>query len=398
MAAIPANVIQQVREVLRRDFVTREEFQRAGAEGYARGYLHQRGDPGGREPSICKLILVSLGRDRQLAGDFGYEREVYSGLQTKALSAGVDAAGGFLVPEEFRRRVIEQLSELIAVRAALIADGGQVIPMVSDTLKTPRGAGAVTADWVAENVDAALSDPGVEQVTLSLKDLIAATQVSNKLVEVSDPAADVFVERRLVRAIAEKESLDFLRRAAGGSGPIGIENIAGVQSFTIAAGAGGEVALGDLEKAEELLISKKFAPPFQWIGNAAIYRRVANFKTADGAYLWERRFQLPLGPDVRPGDVGAPRIARGRVQPLGYDFFFESQLPSNLGVGTNETIFYLTKARHIMIGDSLLGLTLSASREFKFLADALTVKAVRRTDVSLEYPEALVKIVGAKAA
>lgn len=378
-----------------------QALQRQVAElRVAPGLLHpdNAGSVPKRKASICKLLMLSSGVRMSERIDAGYEKELFPGLQQKALSAGTDASGGFLAPEQFNERLIEAVTAFVAVRAAQARDGGSPFPMSSDTLKTARGSGSVGADWVAESIDAVLSDPGTEQVTLSLKDLIAATQISNKLIEVANPAADEFVERRLIRAIVEKESIDFLRRAAGGSGPTGIANIAGVQTFLIAAGAAGAIALVDLEKAEGLLIDAGFAPPFQWLGNSKIYRKIAALKDADGRRLFEPPTLVQqAGPLVEQLFSGATRAAMGRIQPLGYEFLFESQIPSNLGVGTNETELYLVKGREIMIGDNSAGVVLAASNQFKFLADATVIRATKRTDINMEHAAALVKVTGANA-
>lgn len=410
---IPEDVMSEVKIALGETFVTQEshdeavqaaddraeKFERELAEAKAAAVISPKNADGAkRKASMCKLLLISEGRDTKLEGriDFGYEREVYTDLAKKALSVGADAAGGFLVPEEFQKRLILALTGFVAVRAVQAADGAIPMPMTTDTLRVPRGAGAVTADWTAENVDATLSDPTTEQVSLNLKDLIAATQLSNKLLELSNPAADDFVERRLIRAIVEKESIDFLRRTAGGNGPEGIKDIAGVQTFIIAGGAGTNVAVEDLEKAENLLLDAGFAPPYQWIGNAKAYGKIANLKDNDGRRLFEPSMVTQAGNAEISTIFGASRTATGRVEPLGYRWYFESQIPNNLGTG-GDTEFYLCKGSTIMIGDGAFGTVLSASKEFKFLADATVVKAVRRTDVNLEQPAGLVQVNGALA-
>lgn len=358
-----------------------ERFEKELSEQKAAAFLSatNAGSEPKRHWSITKTVYGSIyGFGRRARLDDSYEREVFQDLHEKALSAGSDSAGGFLVPEEFRTELIKQLAQRVAVRQALAADGGTPIPMVSDTLRVARGSGSIVAAYTAENVDAALSDPGTEQVTLSLKDLIVATQLSNKLVELSNPEADTFVENRLRRAIIEREETAFLRDdGSPAEEPTGILNLADSGNKFNSTGTGGEIVIEDLLKAERLLLEAGLNPPFGWILNVKSFAKLRALKDGDGRPIFDPNWSAE---------------AFGRLTPLGYSIFVSTQIPSNLGASSDRTEIYLVKGSEILIGQSTAGPVVSSSKEFKFLADALVVKAVQRHDINLAHAKAVAVI------
>jgi len=250
--------------------------------------------------------------------------------------------------------------------------------MPTDTLNIPRGAGSVVASYVAENVDAALSDPSTEQVKLQLKYLITATQLSNKLLELSNPAADAFVTNRLTRAIREKEDITFLR--ADGSPaeePTGILNLVDSGNKFDSTGAGGEITVDDLIEAEGRLLDAGLDPGFAWVMNTKAWRKIRRLKDSDNRPLFDPDFS---------------QQAFGRLAPLGYPVFIASQIPSNLGVSSDRTEVYLVKGSELLIAESVNGPVVSASQHFKFIADATVIKVVLRHDIQLAHAKGVAVI------
>lgn len=392
------SAVSEVRQRLsegNQGFVTRDELSRAiqplsdSTERFAKELSEQKaaaflsatnaGSDPKRRWSICKMVWGSAnGFGRRAHVDDSFEKELFDDLHTKALSAGSDAAGGFLVPEEFRTDLIEQLAQRVAVRQAVAADGSTPIPMTSDTLRIARGSGSITASYVPENIDAALQDAGTDQVVLNLKDLIIAMQASNKLIELSNPEADTFIENRLMRAIIEREETAFLRDdGSPAEEPTGILNLADSGNKFNSTGAGGEIVIDDLLKAERLLLEAGLNPPFGWIANVKTFAKLRALKDGDGRPIFDPNWSAE---------------AFGRLTPLGYPIFVSTQIPSNLGASSDRTEIYLVKGSEILIGQSTAGPVVSASKEFKFLADALVIKAVQRHDIALGHAKAVAVI------
>ena len=126
-----------------------------------------------------------------------------------------------------------------------------------------------------------------------------------------------------------------------------------------------------MTKAERLLIEAKLKPPFVWIMNGRMFDRVRNLKDSQNRPLFE--------PDFFSAN------ALSRLKPLGYQIILSSQIPNNLSASSDRSEIYLVKGSEILIGDSSAAPVLSASKEFKFLADATVVKIVHRTDINVRH-------------
>lgn len=107
---------------------------------------------------------------RQWCHDHGVELRV----QTEA----VNAAGGFVVPDEFERAVIDLRETYGLFRA-----NARVVPMASDHMLIPRRAGGVTAYFIGETTAITASDKSWNQVELTAKKLGALTRMSSELSE-----------------------------------------------------------------------------------------------------------------------------------------------------------------------------------------------------------------------
>jgi HK97 family phage major capsid protein len=145
--------------------------------------------------SCGKWLLATVMGDaasRQWCRDHGFEIRV----QTE----GTNAAGGFLVPDEFERAVID-LRETYGMYRA----NARRVPMSSDHMIIPRRTGGVTAYFVGETEEITASDKSWNQVELTAKKLGALTRMSTDLSEdaiinVADDLAD-----EMAYAFANKE-------------------------------------------------------------------------------------------------------------------------------------------------------------------------------------------------
>ena len=114
-----------------------------------------------------------------------------NGINVKAHTEGVNAAGGFLVPDEFE-------NELIVLREqyGVFRRNARVWRMASDTLRIPRKNNGLTAYWVGEAIAGTESTNTFDSIQLVAKKLMCLTTVSNELLEdsVIDLAGDVASE------------------------------------------------------------------------------------------------------------------------------------------------------------------------------------------------------------
>jgi HK97 family phage major capsid protein len=119
----------------------------------------------------------------------------------KALAEGVGTSGGFLVPQEMSKAIIE----LRDVRGVFrrVCDGAT--PMTSDSLSVPRRVGGATAFFSAEASTLTESNQTWDNVGLVAKKLAVLTRTSSELQE--DAAANFgeTISREFAYALASKE-------------------------------------------------------------------------------------------------------------------------------------------------------------------------------------------------
>lgn len=138
----------------------------------------------------------------------------------KAMSAGDPTAGGFLVPIEFSADVIELLRASAVVRSL----GPTTIPMRSGTLKVPKITAGSAAAYVGESVNIGKTEVDTGQITLTFKKLAALVPVSNDLIRYAAPSADAIVRDDLIRSMATREDLAFIRNDGTSGTPKGLKN------------------------------------------------------------------------------------------------------------------------------------------------------------------------------
>lgn len=100
------------------------------------------------------------------------------GIEMRVQTEGVTTAGGFLVPDEFERAVIDLRDTYGMFRA-----NARIHPMSSDHTLIPRRTGGVTAYFVGETTEITASDKSWNQVELTAKKLGALTRMSTDLSE-----------------------------------------------------------------------------------------------------------------------------------------------------------------------------------------------------------------------
>lgn len=144
-----------------------------------------------------RWFLATIGND---AGSRQWCHE--HGVEIRVQTEGVNTAGGFVVPDEMERAVINLREEYGNARR-----NARVVPMGSDHMIIPRRTGGVTAYFVGETTAITASDKSWNQVELTAKKLAALTRMSSDLNEdaVINMADDIADEMALAFATKEDQ-------------------------------------------------------------------------------------------------------------------------------------------------------------------------------------------------
>lgn len=195
-----------------------------------------------------------------------------------ALQEGTDSKGGYLVPEEFERRVIEKLTELNVIRR-----NAHVIT-TSGNYNIPVEASAGAAAWIDEEGEYQGTDPAFAQVVLNAYKVGQMIKVSDELLEDASFDLATYIANQLAKAIATAEEAAMCT-GNGTKKPVGI--------FTAAGGeVGVTTAAADKITADEIIdliysLEAPYRRAAKFYLNDSTIKAVRKLKDGNGNYLWQ---------------------------------------------------------------------------------------------------------------
>lgn len=280
-------------------------------------------------------------------------------LVHNVLSEGVDADGGYLVPEEFERNIVTALEEENVIRSL-----AKVITTQHER-KIPVATGHSTAQWTAENAAYTESNPTFGQKQIDAFKLTDLARVSVELLQ--DSAFDIedYLMKEFARAfgIAEEEAFCV---GTGTNQPTGI--------FTANGGTVGVTAAANNAITADELISLVYAlkSPYRrnakFLMNDATISAIRKLKDQNGAYLWQPSLQ-----------AGQP----DRL--LGYDLYTSPYVPT-MAAGALTVAF--GDFKNYWIGDRA-GRTVQRLNELYATNGQIGYVATERVDGKVILPEGI---------
>ena len=234
------------------------------------------------KPTTGKQQEVKTGR----ASD-EYRKGMLTALRTNfrqvsnVLQEGVDADGGYLVPEEYDRRLIQTLSEENIMRRL-----GNVIT-TSGEHKINIAATKPAAAWIEEGGALQFSDATFAQILLDAHKLHVAIKVTEELLYDSAFNLESYIIEQFGKALANAEEDAFLNGTGVGQ-PLGL----------FAEVGGGHVAgtLSAALKADDVLgliyeLKRPYRKNASFIMNDKTVAQIRKFKDNNGAYIWQPSYQ-----------------------------------------------------------------------------------------------------------
>jgi len=198
----------------------------------------------------------------------------------KALSEGSDAAGGYLVPDDFRSEVIMRTNELSVLypRCKRFTTG-------RDSIKVPNLATDVTMSWdEAENADFDESDPVFGQTSFTIHRCNAITKTSRELV--ADSAVNIV--DLLTTLFADAISRERDKMVVIGDGSTQPEGIFSATGVTTVSSIGAVTYAKLLEIDENIAEEYRRDPSLCWITNQTVRRYVRGLTDDNSRPILER--------------------------------------------------------------------------------------------------------------
>ena len=197
-----------------------------------------------------------------------------------ALQIGTDSEGGYLVPDEYERTLVEALEEENIFRQL-----AKVIRTSSGDRKIPVVATKGTASWIDEEGAYLESDDSFGQVSIGAYKVGTMIKVSEELLNDSVFDLEAYISREFARRIGAKEEEAFFTGDGSGK-PLGVLAETGGAEVGVTAASATAITADELI---DLFYSLK--SPYRrnavWVLNDSTIKAIRKLKDSNGQYLWQ---------------------------------------------------------------------------------------------------------------
>ena len=239
-------------------------------------------------PITAKPMVMTEPEDSTGRASKGYKKNFWNAMRRKqmtpemvnALQIGTDSEGGYLVPDEYEKTLVEALEEENIFRKL-----AHVISTSSGDRKIPVVASKGSASWVDEEGTIPDSDDAFNQVSIGAYKLGTLIKVSNELWNDSVFNLESYISKEFARRIGSKEEDAFFNGNGTGK-PVGIFNTTGGAEVGVTAASATAITADEII---DLFYSLK--APYRknavWILNDATIKAIRKLKDNNGNYLWQ---------------------------------------------------------------------------------------------------------------
>ena len=197
-----------------------------------------------------------------------------------ALQVGTDSEGGYLVPDEFERTLVEALEEENIFRQM-----ATIITTSSGDRKIPVVATKGTASWVDEEGVIPEADDAFGQVSIGAYKLATMIKVSEELLNDSVFNLEQYIAKEFARRIGAKEEEAFF--VGDGTGkPTGIFNTTGGAGLGVTTASATAITIDEIMDLFYSLKSPYRKNAF-FVTNDATVKSIRKLKDGNGQYLWQ---------------------------------------------------------------------------------------------------------------
>ena len=256
-------------------------------------------------PLIGRPAAGSLGKEKTGRASDEYRQNFWNMMRSKtpmpqvvnALQIGTDSEGGYLVPDEYERTLVEALEEENVFRQL-----AKVIRTSSGDRKIPVVATKGTASWIDEEGAYLESDDAFGQVSIGAYKVGTMIKISEELLNDSVFDLEAYISREFARRIGAKEEEAFFTGDGSGK-PLGVLAATGGAETGVTAASATAITADELI---DLFYSLK--APYRrnavWVLNDSTIKAIRKLKDNQGQYLWQPSLtagapDLLLGKPVR---------------------------------------------------------------------------------------------------
>jgi HK97 family phage major capsid protein len=249
-------------------------------------------------------------------------------------------SGGALVPENIANEIIELLRPRSVVREL----GASMVPLTNGNLTIPRLTGGASSSYKGENDAQNAEDVTLADVKLSAKTQMSVVPMSNELIGKAGFRVESIFLNDMINAVANRQDKAFLRDDGTNDTPTGFKAVATAASRTTA--WSGTASLATIDAYLDSLI-------------LGLMNSDSNMLMCGWA-MSPRTFMKIQGLRDGNGNKAYPEMANGFLK--GWAVKHTTNIPVNLGTGTDETEIYFADWNDVIIGETDV-YTIDFSRE-----------------------------------
>ena len=240
------------------------------------------------QPLTGRPASGSSGKEKTGRASEEYKANFWNAMRSKvplpsvvnALEEGTDSEGGYLVPDEYERTLVEALEEENVFRQL-----ANVIRTSSGDRKIPVVATKGTASWIDEEGAYTESDDSFGQVSIGAYKVGTMIKVSEELLNDSVFDLESYIAKEFARRIGAKEEEAFFTGDGSGK-PLGVLAATGGAETGVTSASSTAITADELM---DLFYSLKspYRKKAVWVLNDSTIKAVRKLKDSTGQYLWQ---------------------------------------------------------------------------------------------------------------
>jgi HK97 family phage major capsid protein len=305
---------------------------------------------GGKESYFRDLVVTSLNMDGTDEARQRLQRhaaEVREGSGEFRDLSRTDGSGGYFVPPAW---LMSQWVELArAGRPTANAVPSEALPAGTDSINVPKVAtGTATAIQTADNTAVAETDLTDTSVTAPVRTIAGQQDVAIQLLDQSPVSFDQVIFSDLIGDYATKLDAQVIGGSGAAGQVLGIRNTAGIG--TVAAATADTAGLyAAVASATSTINTSRFRPANTIVMHPRRWAALLADTDTTGRPLVVPAAQAPQNAVATFGATGSEGVV-GTL--LGMPVVIDSQIPTNLGAGTDEDVVLVMKADDLRLWES----------------------------------------------
>lgn len=323
-------------------------------------------------------MLVDSDRNRTTGGEYRAGTWLANELESRGLVGSGLTGGGSYTPSDQAKTFFD----LLTAKSVALQSGFRQIRTMRDSVIIPRLTADVGANWTAEAAAIVQTSLTADQVTVTPSKLTALEQLSNEVINDSDPQILDIAAASMVRSMSLKLDLG-LFEGAGAPGITGLKNTAGIQTFAMGANGAIPTNLDFVADAIGLAQAANANPDAIYL-NPRTWRTLLKIKTATA----ENKALLQ---DEQGGASAGPRFTL-----YGLPVFVSSQLAvtetqGSSGAVASSAYVVDTSQCHVVMRQDL---TIEKDSSRLFNTDQSELRAIARIGFGVSSASAIVRVTG----